>query len=55
MESPKPIRRTLPKNLGLLEFIGAKREWDWKPSVEELVAPLVAVKARHIIFQRRVE
>ena len=36
MESPKPIRRTPPKNPGLLELIRAKREWDWKPSPEEL-------------------
>jgi len=36
MESPKPIHRTPPKNLGLLELIRAKREWDWKPSTEEL-------------------
>jgi len=36
MESPKPIRRTPPKNLGLLELIRAKREWDWKSSIEEL-------------------
>jgi putative DNA methylase len=36
MESPKPIRRTPPKNVGLLELIRAKRERDWKPSVEEL-------------------
>ena len=36
MESPEPIRRTPPKNLGLLELIRAKREWDWKPSVAEL-------------------
>lgn len=36
MESPKPSRRTPPKNVGLLELIRAKREWDWKPSVEEL-------------------
>jgi hypothetical protein len=28
MESPKPIRRTPPKNFGLLELIRAKREWD---------------------------
>jgi REP element-mobilizing transposase RayT len=35
MESPKPIRRTPPKNLGLLELIRAKREWNWKPSAEE--------------------
>src|SRR5580765_4787480 len=36
MESPKPIHRTLPKNLGLLGLIRAKRVRDWKPSVEEL-------------------
>jgi len=36
MESPKPIRRTPPKNVGLLELIRAKRERDWKPSVAEL-------------------
>ena len=36
MESPKSIRRTPPKNVGLLELIRAKRERDWKPSVEEL-------------------
>lgn len=36
MESPKRIRRTPPKNLGLLELIRAKREWDWKPSLAEL-------------------
>lgn len=36
MESSKPIRRAVPKNLGLLELIRAKREWNWKPSVEEL-------------------
>jgi putative DNA methylase len=36
MESPKPIRRTPPKHLGLLELIRAKREWDWKPAIEEL-------------------
>jgi len=36
MELPKSIRRTPPKNLGLLELIRAKREWDWKPSVAEL-------------------
>jgi putative transposase len=35
MESPKPIRRTPLKNLGLLELIRAKRERDWKPSVSE--------------------
>ena len=36
MESPKPIHRTPPKNVGLLELIRAKRERNWKPSVEEL-------------------
>ena len=36
MESPKPIRRTPTRNLGLFELIRAKREWDWKPSVAEL-------------------
>ena len=36
MESPKPVRRAPPKNVGLLELIRAKRERDWKPSVEEL-------------------
>lgn len=38
MESPKQTRRALPKNLGLLELIRAKRKWDWKPSLEELKA-----------------
>ncbi len=36
MDSPQPIRRTLPKNLGLLELIRAKRERDWKPCAAEL-------------------
>jgi REP element-mobilizing transposase RayT len=36
MEPPKAIRRTPPKNTGLLELIRAKREWDWKPSDAEL-------------------
>ena len=36
MESSKPNRRTLPKNVGLLELIRAKCERDWKPSAEEL-------------------
>jgi REP element-mobilizing transposase RayT len=31
-----PNRRRLPKNLGLLELIGSKREWSWRPSLEEL-------------------
>ena len=35
MESPKPIRRTPPKNPGLLELIRARRERSWKPSVGE--------------------
>jgi len=33
---PKPLRRTPPKNVGLLELIRAKREHSWKPSLEEL-------------------
>lgn len=38
MESrhPKQISSILPKNLGLHKLIQAKREWNWKPSVEEL-------------------
>lgn len=32
----KPIRRTPPKNLGLLQLIRAKRQRDWQPSIEEL-------------------
>jgi putative DNA methylase len=28
----------LPRNIGLLELIRAKREWSWKPSPEELKA-----------------
>src|SRR5438128_7117597 len=36
MESPKPIRRRPPRNLGLLELIRSKRERDWKPSGAEL-------------------
>jgi REP-associated tyrosine transposase len=36
MESPKSTRRSPPKNPGLLEFVRAKREWDWEPSIEEL-------------------
>jgi hypothetical protein len=31
-----PNRRTPPKNLGLLELIRAKHEWNRKPSVKEL-------------------
>jgi hypothetical protein len=26
----------IPRNLGLLELVRAKREWCWKPSIEEL-------------------
>src|SRR5882724_12497544 len=36
MRSPKPLRRMLPSNVGLLELIRGKGERDWKPSVEEL-------------------
>jgi putative transposase len=36
MKSPKSTRRTLPRNIGLLELIRAKREWHWKPSVDDL-------------------
>lgn len=36
METPKSVRRTPPKNLGLLELIRAKREWCWHPSDDEL-------------------
>ena len=36
MEKPQPARRTPPKNLGLLELIRSKRDWDWKPSINEL-------------------
>ncbi len=37
MDIPKkPNRRLVPSNVGLLDLIRAKREWDWKPSVEEL-------------------
>jgi putative transposase len=35
MGSKQHVRRTPPKNSGLLKFIRAKREFDWKPSVEE--------------------
>ena len=33
---PKSALRTPPNNAGLLELIRAKRDWSWKPSVEEL-------------------
>lgn len=32
----KPRSRVFPKNPGLLELIRAKREWHWKPSLDEL-------------------
>jgi putative transposase len=35
-QTSKPVRRTPPKNVGLLELIRAKRERNWKPSVEDL-------------------
>ncbi len=35
MELPTPIRRKPPTNVGLLELIRAKREWNWQPSVTE--------------------
>jgi REP element-mobilizing transposase RayT len=36
MNSPQATHRYFPKSVGLLELIRAKREWTWKPSVEEL-------------------
>ena len=36
MELPKHVRRTLPKNVDLLQLIRGKRERDWRPSAEEL-------------------
>ena len=36
MHSPNLSGRKIPRNPGLLELIRAKREWHWKPSVEEL-------------------
>lgn len=36
MQAWNPTRRTVPRNIGLLELIHAKREWHWKPSPEEL-------------------
>ena len=29
-------RRQVPRNIGLLELIQAKREWHWRPSIAEL-------------------
>lgn len=36
MESLQPVRRAPTKNVGLLELIRAKRERNWKPSIDEL-------------------
>ena len=36
MESTEAARRLVPRSVGLLDLIRAKRERDWKPSVEEL-------------------
>ena len=36
MEAPKSTGRTPPRNIGLLELIRAKSEWNWKPSPQEL-------------------
>lgn len=37
MDTPQQqIKRLIPKNVGLLDLIRAKREWDWQPSVAEL-------------------
>jgi hypothetical protein len=36
MEPSRSIRRKLPSNPGLLELIRTKREWHWKPSVDEM-------------------
>ena len=36
MHSRNTPRRTLPRNVGLLELIRTKREWHWKPSSDEL-------------------
>src|SRR5437868_4466737 len=36
METPKPTRGAWPTDLGLLELIRSKCEWDWKPSTDEL-------------------
>jgi REP element-mobilizing transposase RayT len=35
MESFKPTRLKVPKNPGLLDLIRVKREWNWKPSIQE--------------------
>src|SRR5436190_2052054 len=34
--APMTSRRRVPMNIRLLELIRAKREWSWKPSIEEL-------------------
>ena len=36
MDPSQPTRCLLQKNVGLLELIRTKREWTWKPSIEEL-------------------
>src|SRR5579871_5084401 len=36
MESPNPTRRIMPTNPWLLELKRAKREWDWKPTVDDM-------------------
>jgi hypothetical protein len=36
MKSASPTRRIVPVNLGLLELIRAKSEWDWKPTAAQL-------------------
>lgn len=37
-QNPKPLRRIVPTNPGLLELVRAKREWSWRPTPEELRA-----------------
>src|ERR1700759_2853888 len=36
MESPPATRCKIPSNPKLMALVRAKREWDWKPSAEEL-------------------
>src|SRR5215831_9741038 len=36
MGSPPSIRHAIPRNVGLLELVRAKRERSWKPSAQEL-------------------
>lgn len=33
---PDQPRRTVPTNIGLLQLVRAKREWHWRPSIEDL-------------------